>query len=485
MTLLAAPSSSSHVGRQAARRTLADYYWLLLATVLMGYALMGKGFAYVGLPPVYIGDTSMVIGIVVLLRMRGWSPVLKLPQTLAMIPFAAWGAWRMVPYLSEYGIDAVRDAVIWGYGAFAIVVAGMLIAEPRRLVMLLNWYRRFGRIFLLGVPVVWIAYRGFNSSLPRWPWVNVPVIFVKEGDIMVHLAGILAFWMADVRGATGILWVALLTACVAAVGVVDRAGTLAFAAALGLCLIARPHHKVIWRSAAMLIGCVFVLWATDIHLEIPGGKGREISFRQVVINAETFLGADSGDHGLDSNKDWRLNWWSTIVDYTIHGRYFWQGKGFGINLADDDGFQLFADGSLRSPHSIHMTVLARTGVPGLVLWAAYNLTWAGIMIAAYFHSRRYEEVKWQGVFLFLFAYWMAFLINGSFDVFLEGPMGGVWYWCLSGVGAAAVWLYHHHPDLLDDQGDDAGADRAQLLPAAGWRRPGLPLGTGAAGIVRA
>jgi len=25
--------------------------------------------------------------------------------------------------------------------------------------------------------------------------------------------------------------------------------------------------------------------------------------------------------------------------YTIHGRYFWTGKGFGVNLADDDGFR--------------------------------------------------------------------------------------------------------------------------------------------------
>ena len=26
-------------------------------------------------------------------------------------------------------------------------------------------------------------------------------------------------------------------------------------------------------------------------------------------------------------------------DYTVFGDYFWTGKGFGINLADDDGFQ--------------------------------------------------------------------------------------------------------------------------------------------------
>ena len=28
-----------------------------------------------------------------------------------------------------------------------------------------------------------------------------------------------------------------------------------------------------------------------------------------------------------------------IIDYTVFGDYFWTGKGFGISLADDDGFQ--------------------------------------------------------------------------------------------------------------------------------------------------
>ena len=39
----------------------------------------------------------------------------------------------------------------------------------------------------------------------------------------------------------------------------------------------------------------------------------------------------------------------------------------GINLADEYGYQVMADHSLRSPHSAHMTVLARMGAPGFAL----------------------------------------------------------------------------------------------------------------------
>ncbi len=33
---------------------------------------------------------------------------------------------------------------------------------------------------------------------------------------------------------------------------------------------------------------------------------------------------------------------------------------------------------------------------------------------------------------------MAFMINATFDVALEGPMMGIWYWSLVGLGVAQV-----------------------------------------------
>jgi hypothetical protein len=36
------------------------------------------------------------------------------------------------------------------------------------------------------------------------------------------------------------------------------------------------------------------------------------------------------------------------------------------------------------------------------------------------------------------AFWLAFMVNASVDVFLEGPQGGIWFWCLMGFGIAAL-----------------------------------------------
>jgi peptidoglycan/LPS O-acetylase OafA/YrhL len=96
-----------------------------------------------------------------------------------------------------------------------------------------------------------------------------------------------------------------------------------------------------------------------------------------------------------------------------------------------------------------MMILARAGVPGAALWIVAQLAWGWGMAAAFFRSRRRGEHRWARIFLFLGTYWFILLINGSFDVFIEGPMGGIWFWSIFGVGLAALGLYRRDPALLD------------------------------------
>jgi hypothetical protein len=42
------------------------------------------------------------------------------------------------------------------------------------------------------------------------------------------------------------------------------------------------------------------------------------------------------------------------------------------------------------------------------------------------------------------------MTNAAFDVFIEGPMGGIWFWTIYGIGLASVWLYKHSPEVLRD-----------------------------------
>src|SRR5262249_39446202 len=120
--------------------------------------------------------------------------------------------------------------------------------------------------------------------------------------------------------------------------------------------------------------------------------------------------------------------------------YFWDGKGFGINLADDDGFQVVGEYGppLRSPHNAYMTVLARMGGPGMVLFCGSQVLFGISMILGSLRARRAGAWWWARLDLWILSYWCAFLVNAAFDVYLEGPQGGIWFWCVIGLGIAAL-----------------------------------------------
>ncbi len=49
-------------------------------------------------------------------------------------------------------------------------------------------------------------------------------------------------------------------------------------------------------------------------------------------------------------------------------------------------------------------------------------------------ARHRRQPLWANMFLVVICYELAILINASFDVALEGPMQGIWFWCLFGFG---------------------------------------------------
>jgi O-antigen ligase len=148
----------------------------------------------------------------------------------------------------------------------------------------------------------------------------------------------------------------------------------------------------------------------------------------------------SSNSQLEGTKEFRLAWWNAIIDYTFHGPYFWTGKGFGINLATDDGFQQVGDDTLRAPHNSHLSVLARMGVPGFLLWILLQAGFALLLLRALLAYRRAHDKELAGVAAWVLVFWTAIMVNTSFDPYLEGPQGGIWFWVLFGLGLVLIRL---------------------------------------------
>ena len=78
------PVLATPVQSLRARRSPGHKFILLLLGALLGYALAGRGFAYVGIPPLFISEVALAIGVVVVLRTRGWYSLWQMPPVIAL-----------------------------------------------------------------------------------------------------------------------------------------------------------------------------------------------------------------------------------------------------------------------------------------------------------------------------------------------------------------------------------------------------------------
>jgi hypothetical protein len=105
------------------------------------------------------------------------------------------------------------------------------------------------------------------------------------------------------------------------------------------------------------------------------------------------------------------------------------------------------------PLYTHMNILARAGVPGVVLWLLL-ISWGVMMLKAMFVARSRRHEQWVGLFLFISCYATSVVINASVDVVLEGPMQGMWFCCLFGFGIVSVMVYR--AQVASEEGDPGG-----------------------------
>jgi O-antigen ligase len=167
-----------------------------------------------------------------------------------------------------------------------------------------------------------------------------------------------------------------------------------------------------------------------------------------------------GRRGAHANE-WRLTFWLRSFYYTWrHAPLF--GIGFGQNITnlnrqppdlrsrESFAWRMFIPAMSvqnRNPHCAHLTVFTRLGLLGLALWLAILLSiLAAALRSCWVHARaelkcraenRAEAAEahrcafWDT--LTVLGVWLIYLTAMSFGVVLENPMGGMWFWALTGV----------------------------------------------------
>jgi O-Antigen ligase len=425
-----------------------DRYILALSCVLLGYAVMGKGFAYFGYPPFFVGELAFLAGFVVLLRSGCLVAVFAFGPSLLLAATMGWTLLRTLPFVGTYGFDALRDSVIIMYGGFSFIIAALLIEDCRRINTLIRYYRIFLSIYVPAVPFLFPLSFYFGDDILKVPRTTVSLIWLGPGEVATHLAGAAVFALAGFRKPTPV-WTTCLLAALVMVSAVSRAAMLAFVVPVVLAAFALGKARmfaVIIPVGLMLLAASYVLETSfSSYHEARTSTERLVSSVQLVENVASILGR--GGDQTEGTKEWREKWWNIIADNTVRGPYFWTGRGFGVNLAFEDGFgNRHNERPLRSPHNGHMTILARAGIPGAALWGIFLAAWFGALLHTTSLARRCGQAEWAGLLLFVACYATSGVINATFDVALEAPMQGIWFWCLIGFGIGTTMIYRYMQD---------------------------------------
>ena len=395
-------------------------YIRIYLMVLLLYVFFNKGVAYS-----YMAEMTMVAGIFILFINRKYFEI-ALDAKQIIVAFLIFISFLFIlTGIFQYSfLNVLRDSLAFQYAWFAIII--YFFKNEREFIWekIIQIYKWVPLVFLLNT---FLFYFVFLNLPPINIFGNENIIMYKNGDKAVHLlvSTIVMFLYSHTYSKKWlIINTVLITINLIILFALSRSGTVSYMLALFSFFIF-AKEKILNNTLSKLLKFVPIIMVAGmgifITLDIQGdSQGRTISFSQITDNFSSLVSSDI-DGSLTDNKVWRLVWWAKLVNESFTLQHFFLGKGLGMSLAGNDIAN--AEDNLRSPHNFHITVLARFGYIVFIAW----LYWLASIFKPLFTR------KLTGKTLALSSILLAFIINASFDVYFEGPMGAFPFWTFVGM----------------------------------------------------
>ena len=399
---------------------LNSAYTRLYFLVLLLYVFFNKGVAYS-----YMAEILLVVGIFILIINRKQFEI-GLDRKQILISFLILITFLFVLFgIFQYSIlNVLRDSLTFQYAWFAFIIYFLKNEYDfiwQKIIQIYKW-----------VPlVIFLNFILFYYLFLYLPPINIfgdqNIITYKNGDKSVHLliSTILMFLYLEQYSRK---WLVANTILIVINFLIllafTRSGSVAYIFAL-FSFFFFSKEKILNESVRRLLKYVPIIMVIGMSLFVAAdiqadAQGRTISLSQIADNFTSIISSDI-DGSLTDNKVWRMVWWAKLVNESFTIEHFFLGKGLGMSLA---GNELFDSGDkLRSPHNFHLTILARFGYIVFIAW----LYWLFVIFKPLF-TRKLARKS-----LAITSILLAFIINGSFDVFFEGPMGAFPFWTFVGL----------------------------------------------------
>lgn len=400
---------------------LRYWYMHLYLIVFAVYTYMNKGIAYG-----FFAEAVLLLGLLLLVAdLKQYVIPYSKPLLCILIFISAAIIWSLLALPTQPPAAILKDAAVFIYPGFVLVVFLFLPYWPQFIKGIVRIYAFY--------PIVAFISLQLSINFPKWVefslFNDVSLLLVKFGDMAVHLlisSLLLLSGHIKLDRRLLLLNAVLIIYLLLMVATFTRGGFLAYAIGIGLFFWSyrKKINAATFRSYLLAFALFFtaaIFFYVNTRAE-ENFQGRAVGVEQLLLNIKTVFSNDE-DGALTDNKLWRLAWWYKIISDAQDPLTALKGVGPGPNLALL-GEVAAEDDTLRSPHNVSLTILARFGIPLLIVW----LGWLYITVIRPLRSRRLSAFS-RVVALVL----VAAFFNASFDVYLEGPMGAFLFWTLVGV----------------------------------------------------
>lgn len=421
----------------------------LSESIIVGYLLAGRSFAYVGIIPVFPAELLLfwatLVGRGTAWRIFGAGLARLQLLEVALILFLSWGIVALLRGIADDPLLSFKNfATHYFPFLFFVGIAagkGLTLKQHRRFLIIASCVVGFAGSFLSLV----IGEDGTGAPLVySLPWAPGIPLFHGPQFSPLLLVSVLALTTVGIDRAT------LLSLCaLGAVMLVYPARALWLAAFLGILVVAwldRGRGAVLKLIAVFIgigaaIAAVLLLFGDQLTIH-PGRGGTTVSLLAIIgrfiavfdPDLAFDLVADSGDvagayhmYITNATSGWRLVFWKNVIDSLDSTATWMAGHGYGMSL----GAFLNYPGDFietRTPHNFIVLFLGYTGLVGVGL--------SLLLLYAFF--RLFARLPASPLRTMLLGQHVVFCVNAMFTGSFETPYVAAPYFLLSGMTFAAA-----------------------------------------------
>ena len=197
------------------------------------------------------------------------------------------------------------------------------------------------------------------------------------------------------------------------------------------------NNKISIKDIIIFILLLFLLFPiiSSVGIKIAGrfGSPESIFFyiEHIMTMLPGFIPTTSGFEGASGTATQRIEWWAEIINNSLSSiKILLFGKGYGVELVD---FRIAYGVSVREPHNGFLSIFARSGLIGLLLFIWLHVVLIRNWLSAYKFAKSNNHITEKNYLLYLGSYIIIIFVAAIADSMFQYPYYAILYYFFWGI----------------------------------------------------